>query len=266
MSEKYKRRADYILDAIFPRKCVCCDEIIDGEEELCDNCIRFIERVNPLKRCLFCGLEKPDCDCKYHVYHFKGAVAPFFNEGLAKTGLYDFKLNAKEHYSIFFAREMARTVANELRDVHFDAAVCVPSSKISYLKRGINHSFVLAKRVSEFLDIPLIKDSLLAKFHFGAQHKSDKFSRFKRVRKIFRYNTKCSTDLSGKTVLLIDDIKTTGATLDECSRQLLLAGAKEVYCVTALITKYNKKEKRPNPVMTDKKAEKILSDFGNNIY
>ncbi|MDD6478866.1 MAG: phosphoribosyltransferase family protein [Oscillospiraceae bacterium] len=266
MSEKYKRSADFLLDAIFPRKCVCCNEIIDGEEELCDNCIRFIERVDPLKRCLFCGLEKPDCDCKYYLYHFKGAVAPFFNSGLAKKGIYDFKLNAKAHYSVFFAREMARTVTNELRDVRFDAAVYVPSSRLSYLKRGINHSFVLAKRVAEFLDIPLIKDSLLAKFHFGAQHKSDKLNRFKRARKVFRYNTKCSADLSGKTLLLIDDIKTTGATLDECSRQLLLAGAKEVYCVTAVISNRNKGQKKINYVMTDKKAEKILSDFGNNIY
>lgn len=265
MAINYKRKADYILDILFPRKCVCCNEIIDDEEELCDNCLRFIERVDASKRCPACGLEKKSCQCKMYAYHFDSIVSPFYYEGIARKGFYNFKFNGKEHYGIFFAREMARTVISELDIKNFDAICYVPMSYKSRLIRLYNQSYVLAKHISELTNIPLIEHSLKRRFSLKYQHTKSREKRFKGVRKIFLFNKEKTHLLKNKRILLVDDVKTTGATLDECSRQLLFGGAKSVSCVTALITDQIKRERRISPALTQKRADKLLSDFGANI-
>ena len=108
------------------------------------------------------------------------------------------------------------------------------------LKRGFNQSEVLAKNISKILKIPICNDALIAARKTKIQHTLTKDERFKNVRGKFIANKK--HDLTGKTVLLVDDIKTTGATLDECAKQLLSLGADEVYCVTGLMTPKNKKK------------------------
>jgi len=237
-----KRKNDILLNALYPKQCVCCTALIEPDEELCDDCLRNIERIDAAKRCGKCGLEKKDCVCKLYVFHFEGCVAPFYNEGLARRGLYSYKLNNRQHYGMFFAREMAKTVLSEYNGIDFDAVCFVPSSLKSLGTKGFNHSRELARIVSELLKLPLIDNVLVRKNMFFAQHKRSRKKRFSEVRKIYSYKQEESYRLKNKTVLLVDDIKTTGATLDECSRQLLFAGADKVYCVTAIISPY-KREK-----------------------
>ena len=78
---------------------------------------------------------------------------------------------------------------------------------------------------------------------------------------MFSVSPRYVNDIKDRDILLVDDIKTTGATLDECARQLLFGGAKSVCCVTALITdnKFGKDEKRKKKL----NAEKILKRFGD---
>lgn len=232
----FNRSRELFLDAIYPKQCICCGAIIDDEEELCDSCIRSIERIDPLKRCIKCGLVKKNCQCKIYAYHFEGCVAPFWNGDTAKKGMYSFKFERKSHYGMFFAREMAKTVKNELRNINFDAVCFVPSATGSFLKRGFNQSRVLALYIANILQIPFVDSSISCRLNFSIQHKLKRNKRFKSVQHKYSFNRNVAHLLKDKTVLLVDDIKTTGATLDECSRQLLFSGAKQVYCVTALIT------------------------------
>ena len=109
----------------------------------------------------------------------------------------------------------------------------MPMHRLRLLKRGFNQSRVLAEKICEILSIPLI-DTLICLKAGPRQH--DLFGKE-------RYAAKGSA--SGKTLLLVDDIRTTGATLDECAGQLFSAGAEAVYCVTALITE-KKKTKENN--------------------
>lgn len=236
----FNRKRNALLDVFYPKQCVCCGEIIDDSEEICDVCMRNIERVDDTKRCIKCGLLKADCQCKIYVYHFEGVVAPFFNKGLARAGIYNFKFNKKAHYSLFFAREMVKVIVSQLKDVEFDAVCFVPSSLYSFSRRGFNQSELLAKDISNILSLPLIKGVLKCKFSLGFQHRLGREKRFKKVQSKYYFLNRKAGFLKDKTVLLVDDIKTTGATLDECSRQILLAGAKCVYCITALVTEKGK--------------------------
>lgn len=236
MKHKFYRPSELFLDVLYPKQCVCCNEIIEEDEELCDNCIRHIERINDTKRCLKCGLEKSDCQCHIYVYHFDGFIAPFYNTGIAKNGMYALKFKHRAHYASFFAGEMAKTIKSQINISDFDAVCFVPSSPYSFLKRGFNQSRLLAKHLAELLELPLIENSLKCSFTFSFQHKLNRIKRFKKVQKKYNFIKRTSKSLKNKRILLVDDIKTTGATLDECSRQLLLAGAESVFCVTALIT------------------------------
>ena len=139
------RKYDILLDAFFPKQCICCNRLIEPEEELCDSCIKNIERIDPLKRCLKCGMIKEHCDCKFYVYHFEECIAPFYNAGLARRGFYDFKFKLRKHYGIFYAREMAKSVVSEFKNKKFDGIAYVPLSATGFLKRGFNQSKILAE-------------------------------------------------------------------------------------------------------------------------
>ena len=259
-----KRGANIILDVIYPKQCVCCNEIIDTDEELCDNCIRNIERIDQLKRCIKCGLEKRECKCKSYVYHFEGCVAPFYNEGLAQRGIYNYKIHLKQQNAIFFASEIAKTVITEYRGIDFDAVTNVPTSSRSKAKKGFDHSLLLAKGTAEILGLPFINNLLVRKRMFISQHKKRVKQRFQVVRKIYSFKEKERMSVKDKTVLLVDDIKTTGATLDECARQLLFAGAKRVYCAAAVITPQKNNDKKPKKERKIN-VKKVLYKFGDNL-
>lgn len=225
-----------IMDAIFPQKCIACGSIIGNDDFLCEYCYEKIERVDFAKICRKCGLPKKQCECKNRVFHFDSVIAPFSSGDVAKAAMYRFKFKKVASYSKFFAQEMAKTVKMFYCDVKFDGIVFVPMHTLKHLKRGFNQSEQLAKRLSKILDIPLYSGVLTVKYTHRRQHSMTVKERFNNVKGMYGYKCK----LNGKNILLVDDIKTTGATVDECARQLLLAGANEVYCITGLITEHKK--------------------------
>ena len=80
--------------------------------------------------------------------------------------------------------------------------------------------------------IDVFEDLLKCKYNRKSQHNMPFDERFQNVKGMYSFNYR----IEGKTILLVDDIKTTGASLDECAKQLLLAGAEHIYCITGLVT------------------------------
>ncbi len=227
------------LDAVFPDKCVGCDEIIPKGQGLCDYCYEFISKTANDNRCTVCGNKKSECVCKYRVFHFTACTAPFYNEDIAKQVMYAFKFRRKQEFADFLAERMTLSVKTDFYGVEFNALVYVPLPLKRELKRGYNQSRELAVKIAKMLDIPLVENALGCNEKRSVQHKTPFKDRFDNVKGAYYPNL----SLKGRTVLLVDDIKTTGATLDECARALLKAGANEVYCVTGLISKSKKKRK-----------------------
>ncbi len=230
---------DSFLDTLFPNKCVSCERIIPKGENLCDYCKEFISETAPDNRCKVCGCIKEDCQCRYHVFHFTACTAPFYNNDIAKQIVYAFKFRRKQEFADFLAQRMALSVRTDFYGVNFDALVYVPLLLKHELKRGYNQSRELGISISQILDIPLVENALGCNEKRFVQHKTDIRKRFQNVKGVYYPNL----SLKGRRVLLVDDIKTTGATLDECAKALLKAGANEVYCVTALISRRKNKKK-----------------------
>lgn len=219
-------------NAIFPRVCMGCGEIIDNGEYFCDICYDAIARTDPDNRCEKCGLVKGHCDCGHTFFHFEGCISPLVNEGPARIAMYRAKFSHRQSNLSYFSKQLALAVRSRYGDISFDGICYVPMPKAKLMKRGYNQCRIMADELSKILGVRVLRDALVCRKNGGSQHLLSPKKRFDNVRGLygFKYSN------AGRTILLIDDIKTTGATLDECSRQLLFSGADRVFCATALIT------------------------------
>lgn len=228
-----------IANALFPCKCYSCGRIIGEDEHLCEYCYEMLEYIETNKHCIRCGAYKKNCECNNRVFHFERVVAPFINDGVAKNAMYRYKFGRISSNTDFFAEEMAKTVRMVYNDINFDGIVYVPMHPLKKLRRGFNQSQLLANGLSKILKLDIFEDLLSCKYNKKSQHDMPFNERFQNIKGMYNFNYR----IEGKTVLLVDDIKTTGASLDECAKQLLLAGAEHIYCITGLIT-VNKKGKK----------------------
>ncbi len=224
------------LDMVYPPRCVVCDKIIYFPG-YCDSCV---DKIKPItgERCFVCGQGVKDCDCKYFVYHFDGIVAPYYNEGFAQDAIYGLKFHDKFSCLEPFSKEMADLALKTFGRENIDLICFVPANKHSLNTRGFNQCELLAKRISKRTGIPINKRVLKKKNNVKTQHELNTVEkRFRNVRGAYY----TSENVNNKNILLVDDIKTSGASLDGCARQLKFSGASHVYCVTALISSYKKK-------------------------
>ncbi len=231
------RIIEAFLDTLYPPKCPICDKALLFDD-YCDRCSGLVQPIKD-ETCFNCGMNVKFCECSRFVYHFDGMVAPYYNDGYAQEVIYNYKFNRKFTCVSLVGDVMAKTSANKFGIENIDIITFVPSSLFSKRLRGYNQSELLAKQISQVLNIQLDCDILKKHNNVKTQHDIKSISeRFKNVRDSYYFVKK----IQNKNVLLVDDIKTSGATLDECARQLKFAGANKVYCVTALVSKgYNEK-------------------------
>lgn len=235
---KLTKLKNEFLSLLFPAKCACCQKIILPSEEICPSCKEKLEFIEE-KRCLRCGMGKSFCECRFKIFRFDGIAAPFYNTGAVQKGIYNAKFRGHVSAHTFFINQMCLVANKYFSDVSFDAVTFVPPSKKRILQHGYNQSEILAKGVARHLKVPVF-NLLKRESKSKTQHEIRKSKeRFENVRGI--YSTRESKAL--KNVLLIDDIKTTGATLNECARCLKLSGVQNVYCLTAAVT--NPRLKKP---------------------
>ena len=222
-----------LLEIVFPPMCLVCDTPLykDGYCKRCQGKVKKIEEVT----CFNCGIDLKHCECDRFFYHFDGVVAPYYNEGYAQDVIYNFKFSKRFSCVTVFGDDMANAAATKFGEENFDVVTFVPADIISERERGYNQSELLAKRISETLGKEFDKNILRKRKKVKTQHKIGNVNgRYLNVFEAF-YSIK---RIDGKNILLVDDIKTTGATLDACARELKFAGAEKVYCVTALVTRF----------------------------
>ena len=228
-----------LISFLYPNKCICCNKIIEDGTFLCEDCDKEILR-NDGKICTWCGLDEKLCRCKFFVYRFRKVVAPFKNDGIIKTAFYDFKFRNRTYCSHFFAENMADYVIRYYPEIKFDAICAVPMHYFDMVGSGYNQSEILAKEIGKRLGIKFDGKAIYAHKKKTNQHKIQVVNdRFNNIRSRYYFKNKNNY----RNVLLVDDIKTTGATLDECARQLMLAGSENVYCITALVSEPKLKKK-----------------------
>lgn len=222
-----------MLSVIYPKRCAVCGEVIYPDSLLCENCE---EKIASLRigegACSFCAAEKKYCSCGGRNSAYKGFTAPFYYENGIRKSISDFKFREQKGNSEFLGKEMARCVQKSFANAQFDIITAVPLSSKGLRERGYNQSELLAKRISKEIGVPYER-TLIKKYDVPAQHTLKAAQRKANVAGVFDILQNNMQNVSGKRILLCDDIRTTGATLGECSRVLRDSGAVSVHCVCA---------------------------------
>ena len=216
-----------IRRVFFPHHCYLCGEVLYPRQRLCADCLDKAPYIYP-PVCERCGRSKEDCRCSKHRRAFKRCVSPFYHKGVAAQGIYTLKGRGYRVTVDGFANEMAEAVRREYGGIPFDFVTSVPLHKRDYTERGFDQAAKLGQAVALRLCLPY--ETVLKKITRTAPQKELKA--VQRSGNLLGVFDVCG-EVSGKTILLVDDVITTGATLDECAKMLKIFGAEEVYAVTA---------------------------------
>lgn len=222
---------------LFPNRCLNCGKITTLKY-FCKDC-KDAPKYITVKVCTRCGLPKKHCACKWNFYYFDEIISCFEADEATKRSFYSFKFGGNLLGGKFFSHQMAERLKLHPDYLNFGIITSVPSHKSTVIDRGYDQVKVLAKDMAKALKLnyaPLLYQPNKT----PKQHESANIAeRFLNVSG--KYSVLKNADIKDKTILLVDDIKTTGATLSQCARELKLAGAERVIAVTAL-TVYPKKK------------------------
>ena len=226
---------DIIKGIFFPRRCEICGNIKPLTMPFCEKCGIDTDSISA-SACPDCGHEKCMCDsgANIHLPHF---TAVYYYQGQIKSSLLAFKFSGDSVYGDIFGKAMAQRITELYGDITFDGVCFVPMTKKAERIRGYNQSELLASKISSELSTELLH-CLVKTRNSHSQKSLNSSERYENIKDSFALAKGC--DIKGKTLILCDDIKTTGSTLRECCDTLLKHGAKEVYCVCLALTPYLK--------------------------
>ena len=231
-----KQAINKLLYAVFPRRCELCGNIVALDIQRCDECLNLPKIIGDV--CKSCGSAKADCNCKKNKNEYKQIVAPYYYKDYTVCCVHRFKFNDYQELCVAMGNDITACVNERYQDIDFDCVTCVPLSKKRLKKRGYNQAQLLAQQISKQTGIEY-KDLLYKRFDNKSQRTQSQ--RERKVNVYGAYDLIDGVDVTDKTILLIDDVKTTGSTLNECAKMLKIYGASQVYCAAFAITKYNKK-------------------------
>ncbi len=216
------------LDLLFPPRCVSCGAF---GAFLCPACLANTPRAQP-PRCPVCWMPGSDdtCGrCRLHQPAFEAARCPFVYAGAARDAVLALKYRGVSAIAEVMAQAMAECLTEwPLREVV--ALVPVPLVGPRRRSRGYNQSEVLARELSRLSGLPLRNGLLVRRKAAPPQAgAADEAARRANVADAFAVRR---TEGVGGPLLLVDDVMTSGATLDACARALLEAGQRPVYALT----------------------------------
>lgn len=205
-----------LANVVYPPKCIFCRRLLDHDVALniCNSCyvkLPFAEET--LLTTSFKGDENY-CD---------GAISVFQYTGVVKESLIRFKFYNMPSYFRTYARLIAHRLAKITDIKQYDMVMSVPLHKQKEFSRGYNQAYLISRVLSSELKLPECSRLLKRSRQTDSQSLLDKHKRHKNVQGAFV--TTPTDKLKGKSILLVDDILTTGSTIEECCRILKQAGA-----------------------------------------
>lgn len=213
----------YLLELFFPRQCAGCGTF---DKDLCASCIAKLEPS--LYSCIFCGLENndgstcPRCKKDFSLDGFCSVVS--YHDPLAQKIIAAFKY--RNH------RDLAAPIASLMRKKGApigDTLLALPLARARQRERGYNQAELLARELASITSLPILDQSPLLKIRATPQQAKAKSreERFAQIKDAFVLTD--ASAIAGKHIILVDDVATSGATLNEAARVLKNGGAASVW-------------------------------------
>lgn len=222
---------------LFPRRCPVCDEPVRPWNALvCAECAPKFEYIKP-PRCLKCGKHIGDgtkeyCDdCAAHPHLYDSGRALFSYRSVSAS-IARFKYSGRREYAACYAACMEKQLGGFIRACRAEALVPVPLHKSRFKKRGYNQAGELAKAISALTGIPVRADLIARTGKTAPMKDLSAAERQNNLKKAFKI---CRNDVKLKIIIIIDDIYTTGSTIDAMSRELKKTGVERIYFITLAI-------------------------------
>lgn len=230
---------DFALGILYPRRCPVCGRIAPEGTWICPECEKTLKFVSgPV--CRKCGKELEEknqeycLSCRRHKRSFEwGAALLNYNE-VSAGSMARVKYKNKREYLDYYSREMGKRLGNKISLMNADAFVPVPVHPSRKRARGFNQAEELARRLSRQTGIPVCSGLLVRSKKTAPQKGLTPGQRLKNLEQAFRVNRE-ELDEDIASVILVDDIYTTGSTIEACTRTLKDAGISSVYFLSVCI-------------------------------
>ena len=211
-----------LMQLLFPPKCVLCRKLLTEEEtDLCAQCRADTPEITGTKRKL------------PYLAKWTGL---WYYEGSVRASILRYKFRGSRSYSQSYGRLLAMKLLQE--DISFDILTWAPISRRRKWRRGYDQVELIAKAVAKELGVPPVSTLKKTRHNRPQSKLNDAAARRANVLGVYRVTD--HETVAGKRILLLDDILTTGATVSECARTLLTAGAKEVICATVAVASHQR--------------------------
>lgn len=229
---------EFIVNLLFPRRCPVCDKPLAPQEELIHlQCKAKLPYVSgPV--CYKCG--KPvnhseiqyctDCSRRRHLF-VQGKSLLVYNQIMEKS-IAKYKYNGRREYGVYYSKQLLAVYGDWLTSLKADVIIPVPLHWKKQRDRGYNQAAVIAKYIGQSIHLPVDTKYLRRKTRTKPQKQltpQQRYANLKQAFKIVKKNQKY------RCIILVDDIYTTGSTIDACTKLLLEAGAKDVYFISVCI-------------------------------
>ena len=229
----------FLMDLLYPRRCVLCDRALPtGEEGVCADCAGKLHMIRE-PWCLKCGKPLQDdreeycADCRQRAHEFLQGRALYEYKSVSHSML-RLKAGGRYEYGRFYGHRLAGGLGDTIRSWEAECIVPVPVHRSRSHKRGYNQAEVIARSLGRELGIP-VDTRLIKRSKKTVPLKNLTLAeRQNNLKKAFKL---CRNDVKLKTIIVVDDIYTTGSTMDAVAQVLKTAGIERIYCVCAAIGK-----------------------------
>ncbi len=223
-----------IFDFFLPRICPSCKTKLSASEEcICSNCFENIKIAdNELLKIEY----QRDFKSKGFISDFTCAFV-FKKDKELQTLVHELKYNKRFLNGVFLGKQIAELRKEIIEGWDINLIIPVPLHRLKLAERGFNQAYYISKGISKKLNIPLKNKIIKRKRFTQSQTKLTRKEREDNLTDAFK-SLKRSKITDKKNVLIIDDVITTGATINECAKTLLSAGAKRTYAASVAIAEF----------------------------
>lgn len=226
-----------IKELLFPKRCPVCDGIVRPfGASICESCKEEFSYIRTCF-CMKCGKglrDKAgeycrDCGSKRHLYKRGRAV---FEYKTAAASIYRFKYGKRQEYADYFGDAAVSLLKEELEVMNPDALIPVPLHKSRLRARGYNQAELLANAIGRRIGVPAVTDLIVRCKKTEPLKLLNPVQRQNNLKKAFKI---VRNDVKLKTIIIIDDVYTTGSTIDAMAAELMAAGVRTIYFVALAV-------------------------------